>query len=178
MIKDIHHKLVERCKKNDKNAQREVFDLYADAMFNTANRIVNNQMLAKDVLQESFIKVFTTINSFEQTSTLGAWIKRIVVNQALNELKKNRFESLDDNYRDLEEDTDMPIEWTVEAIKRSMEQLPNKARTVFSLYAFEGYDHSEIAEIMKISVEGSKSQYSRAKKKIRELVTLESCKKI
>lgn len=178
MIKDINHKLVILCKQNNSKAQRKVFELYADAMLNVAIRITNDYELAQDIIQESFIKVFTRISSFDEKSTLGAWIKRIVINQALNEVKKKKEESLDENFDQIEENSESEVDWSIEGIKTNMALLPEKARTVFSLYAFEGYDHAEIGEIMNISVEGSKSQYSRAKKKLRELITLESCKKI
>ena len=144
-------------------------------MFNICLRMVKNEADAEDLLQNSFIDVFTKLDTFRFQSTIGAWIKRIVVNNCINFLKKRRlyFEEITDRIGErevpqLEEDEPS---LSVQAIKDALFQLPDGYRVVFSLYQMEGYDHKEIAEILKVSEQTSKSQYSRARKKLRELLS-------
>ncbi len=133
-------------------------------------------MDAEDLLQNSFVDIFTKLDSFRFQSSVGAWIKRIVVNNCINFLKKKRlyFEEIDDRMGNIVEEssTEEPT-LSVETIKRAVFQLPDGYRVVFSLYLMEGYDHKEIADILNISVATSKSQFSRAKKKLRELLLSE-----
>ena len=171
---DIHRDLVEDCKKGRRQAQFELYQLYSKAMFNICLRMLKNEADAEDLLQNSFIDVFTKLDTFRFQSTIGAWIKRIVVNNCINFLKKRRlyFEEIDDRIGD-REDTQVEEEPTlsVQAIKDAIFQLPDGYRVVFSLYQMEGYDHKEIAEILNVSEQTSKSQYSRARKKLRELLS-------
>ncbi|MEY2949453.1 MAG: hypothetical protein RLZZ248_654 [Bacteroidota bacterium] len=167
--------LVNACKEGSASAQQELYLRYSDAMFNTCLRIVGNRQDAEDLLQVAFTKVFLKIKTFRGESTIGAWIKKIVVNLSLNHIKRNRvfFEEVSEM-----EDTHVePIieenQLSVEKIKGAMNLLPDGYRLVFSLYLLEGYDHSEIASILKISEATSKSQYSRAKRKIKELLKVE-----
>jgi len=137
-------------------------------------------MDAEDLLQNSFVDIFTKLDSFRFQSSVGAWIKRIVVNNCINFLKKKRlyFEEIDDRMGDIiEEPSIVDTTLSVEAIKRAVFQLPDGYRVVFSLYLMEGYDHKEIADILNISVATSKSQFSRAKKKVRELLLSEETSK-
>lgn len=130
-------------------------------------------MEAEDVLQESFMDVYKKLHTFKFESTPGAWIKRIVVNNCINKLRKNKLQ-----IEEIEEGRHIPDEvaerddhsYEVQNIKKAMSDLPEGYRVVFSLYAMEGYDHQEIGQIMNISESTSKSQYSRAKKKIREII--------
>lgn len=174
---EIHREIVEECKKGIPKAQFELYQLYSKAMYNICLRMVKNDMDAEDLLQNSFIDIFTKLDSFRFQSSVGAWIKRIVVNNCINFLKKKRlyFEEIDDRMGDVEEEEPDSKEsiLNVESIKRAVFQLPDGYRVVFSLYIMEGYDHQEIADILNISVATSKSQYSRAKKKIRELLRSE-----
>jgi RNA polymerase sigma-70 factor (ECF subfamily) len=136
--------------------------------------MLNNTMEAEDTLQESFIDVYKKLNTFQYQSTPGAWIKRIVINNCINKLRKRRliFEDIDEGrfvVNEEEEKTDNS--YTVSKIKKAIAYLPDGYRAIFSLYAIEGYDHQEIGLIMNISESTSKSQYSRAKKKIREMIS-------
>jgi len=174
---DRHRHLVEDCKKGVRKAQFELYRLYAKAMFNICLRMVKNEADAEDILQNSFIDVFTKIDTFRFESSVGAWIKRIVVNNCINFLKKRRiiFEEIDEKVAE-REDT-RPVEeakLSVGTVKEALFRLPDGYRVVFSLYQMEGYDHGEIAEILNISEQTSKSQYSRAKKKLRELLKMMS----
>ncbi|MEL6863576.1 MAG: RNA polymerase sigma factor [Bacteroidota bacterium] len=169
-----HLGIVEACKRGDRKAQFELYQLYSRAMFNICLRMVKNELDAEDLLQNSFVDVFTKLHTFRSQSTIGAWIKRIVVNNCINFLKKRRlnFEMLDDRL-EVKETTAASSEpqFSVEAINKAIFALPDGYRVVFSLYMIEGYDHQEIAAILGVSVATSKSQYSRAKKKLRDLLS-------
>jgi len=168
-----HQEIVERCKRGDRDAQFELYRLYAKAMYNTCLRMVKNEFDAEDILQNSFIDVFTKLHTFKFQSSIGAWIKRIVINNCINFLKrqKNKFDEIDDRIV-VEEDPvhPEPDKLEVEAVREAITKLPDGYRIVFSLYCLEGYDHEEISEILDISISTSKSQYSRAKKKLKELL--------
>ncbi len=171
---ELQNDLIARCKMGDQDAHYRVYKLYSKGMYNVAYRIVGNEDDATDVLQESFISAFRNLNSYRADATFGAWIKRIVVNKAINSLQRKKFEPFpDDNTWDVAED-ETAIEYgnglTVERVKQSIELLPDGYRSVLSLYLLEGYDHQEIGEIMGISESTSKSQLNRAKTKLRELL--------
>lgn len=138
-------------------------------------RICNNYVEAEDVLQEAFVRAFKKLETFKGESTFGAWLKRIVINTAINHLRKKRaeFVSLEEERFDICEDEveKDPCEWSMKEIRHAIEQLPEGYRIVFTLYLLEGYDHAEVGSILGISEATSKSQYSRAKKKLRILLT-------
>ena len=170
---NFQHELVERCIEGDRNAQYNLYRMYSKGMYNICLRMLNNNMEAEDVLQESFMDVYRKLHSYKFESTPGAWIKRIVVNNCINKLRKNKLhiEEIEEGRYVAEEVPEKKdYEYEVEKIKKAMSFLPDGYRAIFSLYAMEGYDHKEIGQILNISESTSKSQYSRAKKKIRELV--------
>ncbi len=170
---DIHDYLIERCKSGDSIAQEEIYRRYAKNMYNTAYRILGHQAEAEDVLQESFLEVFTKITDWRGDSTFGAWLKRIVVNRSISLLRKRRIELIEseevENIADEHNDFDFDninaqlVAW----IKKGIELLPQGYRLVLSLYLLEGYDHVEISEILNISESTSKTQYARAKEKLK-----------
>lgn len=141
-------------------------------MLNTAYRIVGVKEDAEDILQEAFVSAFSNIESYREEATFGAWLKRIVINKALTHLRKLR------DTQPLEEDFEVadvqvePIEFpfTVDAVRESIMELPVGFRMVLSMYLLEGYDHIEISEILNISVSTSKTQYMRARIKLREIL--------
>lgn len=152
-------------------------------MYNICLRIVKNELDAEDVLQNAFVDIFSKMDTFRFESTIGAWIKRIVVNHSINFLKQRRlqFETFEDQYQnnffDPNEEYDLShIALSVDQIKKALYALPDGYRVVFSLYLLEGYDHQEIAEILGISEATSKSQYSRAKYRIREIICRQQSK--
>ena len=177
--KSIHTYLILKSQEGDRRAQNELFKLYADAMYNICRRMMGDEDDAKDVLQEAFISAFRNLNSYKGEAAFGAWLKRIVVNKAINHIKKKQLEiaSLDIEQHDLalENNTDdHDISYSAERIREAIQHLPKGYRVVFSLYLLEGYDHQEISDILGITVSTSKSQYNRAKKKLRELLTEEA----
>lgn len=171
---DIHDYLIERCKSGDSIAQEEIYRRYAKNMYNTAFRILGHNAEAEDVLQESFLEVFTKISDYRGDSTFGAWLKRIVINRSISVLRKRKLELVDNsNFENIaEEDLDFEIkdvnEDMVKWVKRGIDSLPDGYRVVLSLYLLEGYDHVEIAQILNISESTSKTQYSRAKAKLKK----------
>jgi len=136
--------------------------------------MMNNAEDARDMLQEGFIEAFNRLDSFRFESAFGAWLKRIVVNKCINALEKRRIVFVDEEVPDPLPQDDMPDEeelrLSVERVKLAMNQLPQGARMIFSLYLIEGYDHTEIAEILKISESTSKTQFMRARQMVRDIL--------
>jgi RNA polymerase sigma-70 factor (ECF subfamily) len=171
--------VIELAREGDEKAMHQLYGKYAKAMLNTAYRILNNAEDAEDVLQESFINVFTRLHQYKYQSSFGAWVKRIVVNRSIDALKKKQrtlvltqnegkepevvFETGKENNLEVKDKLDL--------LYKALHALPDGYRTVFSLYMLEGYDHTEIAKILNIGVSTSISQLSRAKQKIKILTT-------
>lgn len=171
--KHIQDELVERCLQGDRDAYFLLYKQYSKSMFNVGYRIVRDEAEAEDVLQEAFISAFRNLSHYRGDATFGAWLKRIVVNKAINAVNKRRMERFPENQEidvieESEEILDFPF--TVEKVKQAIEQLPDGYRMVLSLYLLEGYDHGEIAEILGISESTSKSQFNRSKKKLKEIL--------
>ena len=170
---DIHADLIARCRTGDRDAHYRIYKLYSKAMFNVGYRITRSEEDAEDVLQEAFISAFRNLDSYRGDATFGAWLKRIVVNKAINALNKKKHQSIDEEHWDIAEEESHPEyreELTIERVKQGIEKLPDGYRTVLSLYLLEGYDHQEIGEILGISESTSKSQLNRAKGKLKELL--------
>jgi RNA polymerase sigma factor (sigma-70 family) len=173
-----HHNtdvLIMRCRQGDRQAYYQLYKLYSRAMYNVGYRIVNNADEAKDVLQEAFISAFNSLENYRGDAAFGAWLKRIVVNKAINLVRRRRFERIPetDGFDVGEETSADELEgfpYTVEKVKGAMEQLPEGYRVVMSLYLLEGYDHSEIGAILGITESTSKSQFNRSKKKLKEIL--------
>jgi RNA polymerase sigma-70 factor (ECF subfamily) len=176
---DPHQEVVEACRKGDRQAQFELYKMYGKGMYNICLRMLGNAEDAEDVLQLAFVDVFRRLDQFRQESTIGAWIKRIVVNRCLDHLRKRKvmIESFDDQVHDVPQSEatngSAELSYSVEDIQQAVYALPDGYRVVLTLYLFEGYDHEEISKILDISVSTSKSQYHRAKRKLRD--TLAAC---
>ncbi len=169
-----HAELIEQCRQGSREAHYRLYKLYAKSMYNIGYRIVNNTGEAEDVLQEAFISAFRNLEYYRGEASFGSWLKRIVVNKAINMLHKRRLEYIpDDESFDLAEppDTEEKVfPYSVDQVRKAIGALPDGYRAVLSLYLLEGYDHSEIAEILGISESTSKSQFNRSKKKLRNLL--------
>jgi len=161
----IHGDLIEKCLVGDRDAYYRLYQLYSRSMYNVGFRIVRDEEEAEDVLQEAFISAFRNLKRYRGDSTFGAWLKRIVVNKAINSVKKRKMDRFpEDGHLEIkEEDTDEFVDYpfTVEKVKNAISELPDGYRMVLSLYLLEGYDHGEIAEILGISESTSKSQFNR-----------------
>lgn len=172
--------IVEKCKQNDRKAQLKLYNQYCDGMFTVAMRFVKDTMEAEDIVQEAFIKAFAKLHQYKAEVTFGAWLKRIVINKSIDLLKSKKQQMLeldevhlkviDSNYED---------EWlvddaiTLSEVKKAIQKLPDKYQYVVMLFLIEGYDHQEIAEILNITEVASRTQLSRGKAKLRELLTVE-----
>ena len=170
VIKMTENQLIDDCLAGDRLAQKALYDKYSRAMYTTAYRITNDFEEASDVLQDAFIKVFQNLHTFRRSSTLGAWIKTIVVRTAISKVRKLKYtESIDQvNPNDW-------VDWgnrlDGEHLEKAIQALPSGYRTIFSLIEIEGYQHKEVAELLGITVGTSKSQLFYAKKKLRENIT-------
>ena len=170
-----HQELIEDCKRGDQKAQFELYRLYNKAMYNTTLRIVGDPDDAEDVMQEAFLKAFVKLKTYRGEVSFGAWLKRIVVNKALDFIRLKREKISLDKVGEVEDErTDDPdtIEeaYDAEIIKSAIHSLPEGYRIVLSLILLEGYDHEEVSGILNISNATSRTQYHRAKKKLIELL--------
>ncbi len=177
---ETEQQLLRRCLNGESQAQFALYNQYVTAMYNTAVRMVASVPEAEDVLQESFSKVFQQLHTFRSESTIGAWIKRIVVNTALLHLraqKKLQFVALED-WTDHEQESEAEMDiWDANTLHEAIKRLPDGCRVVFNLFAVENMGHKAIAEALGISESTSKTQYMRAKKLIqRDLMALKNAR--
>jgi RNA polymerase sigma factor (sigma-70 family) len=169
---NIHKELIERCKAGERDAQFEIYGLYYKSMYNTCLRIVNDASVAEDLMQESFLSAFSKINTYRGTVSFGAWLKRIVVNRSIDYIRKKKLNilELNNHHSDIrDEDLADDFEYSedlIKKVKQALAILPEGYRIVLSLNILEGYNHSEVGQILGISESTSRSQLARAKKKI------------
>lgn len=168
--------LLEKCRRGDQRAQMEVYNKYYKAMYNTALRIVKHSAEAEDIMQESFLKAFSKLDSFKGTSTFGAWLKKIVVNMSITAFNKNtKYEevSYNDQLKDTEDDgigvapQDEDENPKVRQIMKALNSLKENYRIVLTLHLIEGYDYEEICEIMNLTNANCRTTISRAKESLR-----------
>jgi len=172
---NIHQELIDACKAGDRNAQFRIYKLYYKAMYNTSLRIVNDTAEAEDIMQESFLDAFRRLDSYTGEGSFGSWLKRIVINNSLDSLRKNReLVSIDEEVLDFpeaaEENFEADIQLRVQEVKEAIAQLPEEYRIVISLFLLEGYDHEEISEILNISNNTSRTRFVRAKQKVLKIL--------
>ena len=170
-----HLDLVEACKRGDQKAQFELYRLYNAAMYNTTLRIVGDSDDAEDVMQEAFLKAFEKLDTYRGAVSFGAWLKRIVINKALDFLRVKKEQLSLEDAGEVGEMVDEPVdtgevEYRAEAIKKAIYHLPEGYRIVLSLILLEGYDHEEVSAILNISNATSRTQYHMAKKRLIELL--------
>lgn len=163
--------LVQSCLKNDRLAQKQLYDKYKKAMYSLSYRITGNFESANDVLQDAFVKVFRGLPSFRAESTLGAWIKTIVVRTAYSYLRKEKI-----FHEDIDNLSNPPkVDWghhlDTEYLETAILSLPEGYRMVFVLVEIEGYTHKEVALMLGISEGTSKSQLFYSKKKLRDILS-------
>ena len=172
-LKITETQLIEGCCKGEREFQRELYNRYAAAMLMVSMRYCKNREDAEDILQESFIKVYKKIKTFRRQSSLGNWIKRIVINTAINfqRSKLYLFPMVE-----LEETTDISSSHqglencSMNELLAMVQALPVGCQVIFNLYAIEGYNHREIASMLRISQGTSKSQYARAKGLLQKMI--------
>ncbi len=169
--------IIEKCKQNNRLAQMQLYNQYCNGMYIVANRFVKDAAEAEDVVQEAFIKAFAKLHQYKAEVTFGAWLKRIVVNKSIDYLKSKKqqvvaLEEVHLKVIDTPKDDDWMIEddITISEVKNAISTLPEKYKYVITLFLLEGYDHQEISEILDISQVASRTQLSRGKQKLQELL--------
>lgn len=169
--------LIVKCRQKDPGAQKALYHLYARKMMGVCMRYAADVETARDLLQEGFVAVFTHLDSYSGSGSFEGWIRRIMVNTALQHLRKGIMflEATDLNLYESSYATDYSVvdDLSAQDLMNMVESLPNGFRTIFNLYAIEGYSHQEIASMLNISEGCSRSQYSRARKHLQQLVLAE-----
>jgi len=173
----FHQHLIDQAKQNNRKAQLKLYNAYCHGMFGVAMRFLKNTEDAEDATQEAFIKAFRKLHQYKGQVTFGAWLKKIVIHKCIDvlKMKKEHEIALQESYLHIADDEhDWMVEddgITVEDIKKAIARLPDKYRYVLMLYLIEGYDHSEISEILNISETASRTQLMRGKQKLRANLT-------
>jgi len=162
---EINNPLIERCKQGDIKAQFLLYKQYSTSMYNIAIRFLNNKMDAEDILQESFITAFNKLGDLKSDASFGTWLKRIVINNCISFLRKNKiyFEDVDDlPAEEMAASQEIEKSASPELIHNAIKELPKGARTVLVLHSLEGYKHREISKMLNISESTCRTQYKRA----------------
>lgn len=162
-----HQQLIRDCLKGKTSAQQQLYDLYAEQMLGICYRYTKSLADAEDVLQEGFVKVFKYLHQYRYDGELGAWIRRIMVNTAINYLKQNSKYQYDLSFTDITlhpvSEENPQIYMQAKELANLVRQLPTGYQTVFNMHAVEGYTHVEIGEMLGINEGTSRSQYMRAR---------------
>jgi RNA polymerase sigma factor (sigma-70 family) len=166
--------MLQGCIKNDASSQQELYHMYSPKMLSVCYRYAKNREDAEDMLQEGFIKVFMQIRQFQNRGALEGWIRKIMVHTCINSLKKNKkfSESVDIIYANsihVREDA-IPSILQAKQVVECIRLLPMGYKTVLNLYAIEGYSHKEIGEMLDIEESTSRSQYTRAKAMLEDIL--------
>jgi len=170
---NIHQGLLDRCLEGDKKAQFEIYRLYYKSMYNSSLRIVGVTEEAEDVMQESFLTAFRNLKTYSGEVSCGEWLKKIVINRSLDVLRKRKvlFEELHAELPVANEPESEVESITVEEVKLAINSLSDGYRTILSLILLEGYDHEEVSEILGIRNVTSRTQFSRARQRLKEILT-------
>jgi len=171
MMSDLQ--IIELCAKHDRKAQQILYDRYSRLLLGVCLRYAGDKAEAEDILQDSFLKIFFSIKDFSGSGSFVGWLRKVAVNTAITHYHKNlkyryhleieEYVSIETGVASFEDDF-----YTSDELYRVLNELPTGYRMVFNLYAVEGYKHKEIAEMLGIDTNTSKSQYSRAKAVIRD----------
>ena len=161
--------------KNNRQAQQELYNRFVYMMKGICLRYAQNEVEAEDILQEAFIRIFKNLNSYSSTGPLGAWARKITVNMALEQYRKNKAQKNLTVVYDMKEANPLVEDGAIEQLSLEdllvkIQNLPVGFRTVFNLYAVEGYNHQEIGQLLDIAEGTSKSQYSRARILLRQML--------
>ncbi|MEQ8477130.1 RNA polymerase sigma factor [Fulvivirga sp.] len=176
---DSEKALIQGCIKGDRKAQKQLYDQFAGRMLVVAMRYSKSDLEAEDIIQEAFIKIFEKIKTFREEARLGFWIKRIVVNTALNHQRSKlyMFPMVDVQELNNISDGDFSLSnYHFKELLAFIKELPSGCQIIFNLYAIEGYSHQEIAKMLDISIGTSKSQYFRAKELLKARIGQEEQK--
>jgi RNA polymerase sigma-70 factor (ECF subfamily) len=168
-----YSKLIAKASKSDRRAQQALFELFAPKMLGVCRQYLKNNDLAEEVMLSGFLKMFTNLNNFKNEGSFEGWIRRIMVNESISQLRKDKnlhFISEAEIENTTEHSTFIETALEEAEIQKMIDSLPDGYKTVFVLYAIEGYKHSEIAELLQISESTSKTQLFKARKMLQNLV--------
>jgi RNA polymerase sigma factor (sigma-70 family) len=170
--RNINQPLIDRCRTGDRKAQSELYGIYCKRMYSTSLRILGNSADAEDAMQEAFLSAFRNLDTYQGKVSFGAWLRKIVINRSLDYLKKRkiRFEEVTERNAGPDDDGTYLGEVDVNRIHKAIQTLPAGYRVVLSLHLVEGYDHEEISQILNISNSASRTQYLRAKNKLKDIL--------
>lgn len=166
--------LIEGCKKGERRAQKALYELHSRKMMGVCLRYVSDRETARDLLQDGFVKVFTHINSFSGNGSFEGWMRKIFVNCALEYLRKSdvlrESTELDNTAELVHPDSSAISDLSAAELLKLVQELPSGFRTVFNMFAIEGYSHKEIAEMLNITESTSRSQFTRAKQMLQRRI--------
>jgi len=167
-------KLINKCKKKDNKAQSEIYQLYAGKLFALSLKYSRNYQEAQDNLQNGFITIFDKMEQFNFEGSFEGWLKRIIINTALQTYREKNVLNLVTEQIPEEVDLEMDEEQvSLDFLLKLIQELPNRYRLVFNLYVMDGYSHREIANMLRISEGTSKSNLSRARVILRDKIELD-----
>ena len=168
--------LINGCKKGDRRSQQLLYETYARKMMGVCLRYVNDRETARDVVQDGFVKVFTSMDSYEGHGSFEGWMRKIFVNQALEHLRKNDVlrdaDDLEGTSQTVCAEGSVLADLSAADLMRLVQELPDGFRVVFNLFGIEGYSHKEISQMLGITESTSRSQYTRAKQLLQRKVKL------
>jgi RNA polymerase sigma factor (sigma-70 family) len=166
--------VIKGCREGDNKSQKILYDKYAGLLLAVCRRYIVRVEDAEDVMIEGFYKIFSNLNQYDHRGSFEGWMKRIMVNEALMWLRKRRlvFAEMNDQISTTEDDDDLPDDFEIgeNEILKLLDALPDGYKTVFNLYVMEEFKHREIADMLGISINTSKSQLILAKKKLKQLL--------
>ena len=168
-----YSKLITKASKGDRRAQHQLFEMFSPKMLGVCRQYLKDNDLAEEVMLSGFLKMFTHLNDFKHEGSFEGWIRRIMVNESISQLRKDKklhyvSEAKVDNLAEYA--TFIETELEVTEIQKMIDSLPDGYKTVFVLYAVEGYKHGEIAELLQISENTSKTQLFKARKMLQNMV--------
>lgn len=165
---------IEACVRKEKWAQKKIYEDHYSIMFPLCCRYANNEEDALDIMHDGFIKVFKNMHRYQAGTSLNSWIKRIMVNTAIDyyrKMKRRRTEDIDTAHNISSQDVDVVSEMSATEILNSLQQLTPAYRSVFNLYVIEGFSHKEVADKLGISESTSRSNLVKARSKLREILS-------
>lgn len=165
--------LIDSCKAGEKQAQKQLFEMFAGKMMSVSRRYARHRMEAEDIMQDGFIRAFTKLDQYQHGGSFEGWLRRIIINIALKKISKKSFKNenigIDDNY-------DLPVAETAlsaisaDEIMQLVETLPDGYKHVFNLYVMDGYSHKEIGEILGMGESTSRSQLVKARRILQQKI--------
>lgn len=166
--------LIESCRRGERIGQKELYDRFARKMMGVCYRYVNDKETALDLLQDGFVKVFLSLDSYSGTGSFEGWVRRIFVNTALEYLRKadvlRDSTDLDNTAELVQPEASVLSAMAADELMQLVNELPPGFRTVFNLFAIEGYSHKEIGEMLNITESTSRSQYTRARQMLQKKI--------